>query len=414
VIKNAFAVMLFRNPMQEDYMDVYVKSEVDLQAKPSVYVRTGKDSTTVKLDSLDPNYFAGQYLLPLNLSLGQKGTATVNVHGVTKAGKEVSSAMSFGYGRIDSAGGKIALDSVALDIPEGALERSALITVTPHHAGAGSAAKEAPNEVVFEGEEYRIGPASLKTLKPMVVEFRRDGDTRGAGVYHFVEGVPVFLAPLLPAKAGTPNESGGLSSNGSVMAEIRDAGAYRLGFDRTPPRIGRPETSDGVVTIFLDDRGSGIDECSLMVTRGSAAVAWRFDPASSAIVIDPSRGYKDYDEPMEITVADRSGNTATERIVLDATVAPFRLTVAQNTPNPFNPRTLIPFTVTRECKVTIEIFDLTGRRVIVLADGIFPAGAHALSWDARDDRGRMVSSGTYFYRVTAGANSVARKMLFLR
>lgn len=400
VIRNAFSVMLFRNPMQEDYMDVYVKSEVDLQAKPSVYVRTGKDSTTVKLDSLDPNYFAGQYLLPLNLSLGQKGTATVNVHGVTKAGKEVSSAMSFGYGRIDRAGGKIALDSVALDIPEGALEQSALITVTPHQADAGSAAKEAPNEVVFEGEEYRIGPASLKTLKPMVVEFRRDGDTRGAGVYHFVGGIPVFL--------------GGLSSNGLVMAEIRDAGAYRLGFDRTPPRIGRPETCDGVVTISLDDRGSGVDECSLRVTRGSTEVAWRFDPASSAIVIDQSRGYKDYDEPMEITVADRSGNTATERIVLDAAVAPFRLTVAQNTPNPFNPRTLIPFTVTRECKVTIEIFDLTGRRVTILAEGAFPAGTHALSWDARDDRGRMVSSGTYFYRVTAGANSVARKMLFLR
>lgn len=400
VIRNAFSVMLFRNPMQEDYMDMYVRSTVDLKAAPSVVVRAGKDSTNIVLDVLDPKYFSGRYLLPITLSLGAKGTASVNVRGVTAAGKEVSNAGIFAYGRIGRAGGKIALDSVTLDIPVGAIAEPKLITLTASQAEADGAAKEATSELVFEGAEYRIGPASLRTLTPMTVEFACGGDMHGAGIYRIADGAPVF--------------AGGIYEDGSVRAEIRDPGAYRLGFDRTPPRIGAPETSKGVVTISLEDRGSGVDERSIRVTRGNAAGAWRFDPARSVIMIDLSRGDKDSGAPMEITVSDRSGNTVTERIAANVIIAPFRLAVSQNTPNPFNPRTLIPFTVTRDCRVTVEVFDLTGRMVTVLADGAFPAGTHALSWDARDDRGRVVSSGTYLYRVTAGKNSVTRKMLFLR
>jgi hypothetical protein len=400
VIRNAFSVILFRNPMQEDYMDVYVRSTVDLKATPSVVVRAGKDSTNIVLDVLDPKYFSGRYLLPITLSLGAKGTASVNVRGVTAAGKEVSNAGSFAYGRLGRAGGKIALDSVTLDIPVGAIAEPKLITLTASQVEADGAAKEAPSELVFEGGEYRIGPASLRTLTPIAVEFACGGDKHGAGIYRIADGEPVF--------------AGGIHEDGSVRAEIRDPGAYRLGFDRTPPRIGAPETVEDVVRILLDDRGSGVDERSIRVLRGNAAVAWRFDPARSVVVIDPSRGNGDDSTPMEITVSDRSGNTVTERIAVDTIIAPFRLAVSQNTPNPFNPRTLIPFTVTRDCRVTVEVFDLTGRRVTVLADGAFPAGTHALSWEARDDRGRIVSSGTYLYRVTAGAHSVTRKMLFLR
>jgi flagellar hook assembly protein FlgD len=83
-------------------------------------------------------------------------------------------------------------------------------------------------------------------------------------------------------------------------------------------------------------------------------------------------------------------------------------------PNPFNPSTRISFSLSLESEVTIEVYDTTGRKIVTLARARFSAGSHAVVWEARDRQGRDVSSGTYFYRVSAGTHAVTRKMLFLR
>jgi flagellar hook assembly protein FlgD len=88
--------------------------------------------------------------------------------------------------------------------------------------------------------------------------------------------------------------------------------------------------------------------------------------------------------------------------------------LAQNTPNPFNPRTVIRFDLGRESRVRLEVFDVAGRLVRVLQDGRLPAGNHVAAWDGRDDHGRQLSSGTYFYRLDDGDQELTRKMLMLR
>ncbi len=65
-------------------------------------------------------------------------------------------------------------------------------------------------------------------------------------------------------------------------------------------------------------------------------------------------------------------------------------------------------------KVKIEIYDILGRKVRVLADEFFTAGKHRVVWNARDDHGRSVSSGTYLYRVISGSHSITRTMVFIR
>ena len=65
IIKYAFDIMLFRNPMQEDYMDVFVKNRVAITAAPSVYVYLGADSTKVTVAASGTDYYSGRYLLPL-------------------------------------------------------------------------------------------------------------------------------------------------------------------------------------------------------------------------------------------------------------------------------------------------------------------------------------------------------------
>ena len=68
-----------------------------------------------------------------------------------------------------------------------------------------------------------------------------------------------------------------------------------------------------------------------------------------------------------------------------------------NYPNPFNPQTLIRFTVPATQHVTLHVFDALGRRVAVLVDEVRSAGAHEVAFDASS-----LPSGMYFYRLQAG------------
>jgi hypothetical protein len=87
------------------------------------------------------------------------------------------------------------------------------------------------------------------------------------------------------------------------------------------------------------------------------------------------------------------------------------LAVSAAAPNPFAAATRIAFVLSAEARVRAEIFDVTGRRVRVLADRIFPAGDHALDWDGGDDVGRSAPAGVFFVRVVTGEASAAQRIV---
>jgi len=78
-------------------------------------------------------------------------------------------------------------------------------------------------------------------------------------------------------------------------------------------------------------------------------------------------------------------------------------------PNPFNAKVTIQYALPVPSDVTIEIFDLLGRRIQTLVSGTKTAGYHQVVWDAADN-----SSGTYFYRMKTGEFSDTRKILLLK
>lgn len=92
---------------------------------------------------------------------------------------------------------------------------------------------------------------------------------------------------------------------------------------------------------------------------------------------------------------------------------PGRIRLLGNIPNPFNPATAIKFELLEEAPVKLEVYNITGQRVKILADDIFPSGTHVLRWDGKDHQGNEVGSGVYFYKITSGDRSVSRKMLKL-
>ena len=86
-----------------------------------------------------------------------------------------------------------------------------------------------------------------------------------------------------------------------------------------------------------------------------------------------------------------------------------------NYPNPFNPRTTISYNLVRQARVTLRIHDLAGRLVKLLVESEEQgAGSHSAVWRGRDDTGRAVASGTYFYRLEAGGANETRRMVMVR
>ncbi len=70
-----------------------------------------------------------------------------------------------------------------------------------------------------------------------------------------------------------------------------------------------------------------------------------------------------------------------------------------NYPNPFNPTTTIPFTVSQNAQVTLTVYDNTGRQVKTLLNKTVAPGSYTVEWDGRNDAGMPVASGVYFYRM---------------
>ena len=93
------------------------------------------------------------------------------------------------------------------------------------------------------------------------------------------------------------------------------------------------------------------------------------------------------------------------------------LVLEQNQPNPFNPRTTIRFRVpgpSERTQVDLDVFDARGRRIRRLVSGVRTPGRHEVVWDGQDDEGRPVASGVYTYRLRAGQQTRARRMILLR
>ncbi len=103
---------------------------------------------------------------------------------------------------------------------------------------------------------------------------------------------------------------------------------------------------------------------------------------------------------------------------------PTVFSLAQNYPNPFlsavksrlseNSATTIEFSLPKSESVQLRIFDVHGREVRLLLTAPMNAGEHAAQWDGRDNNGRSIGSGVYFYRLEAGSFNAMRKMLVVR
>jgi hypothetical protein len=88
--------------------------------------------------------------------------------------------------------------------------------------------------------------------------------------------------------------------------------------------------------------------------------------------------------------------------------------LVQNYPNPFNSSTTIRFYLPRGEKVRLELFNVLGQQVAVLAEGTFPHGWNVISWEGMTSDGRSAPSGIYFYRFRSDNRTLIRKLALVK
>jgi hypothetical protein len=90
------------------------------------------------------------------------------------------------------------------------------------------------------------------------------------------------------------------------------------------------------------------------------------------------------------------------------------LAAAEVYPNPFNPRTAIRFHLIEAAPVRLQIFNIAGQLVRTLVDNELPAGVHQRHWNARNQDGESVATGTYIYRLQIGERFIRGRMQLVK
>jgi hypothetical protein len=163
--------------------------------------------------------------------------------------------------------------------------------------------------------------------------------------------------------------SGGQSVGGGFVDHLNVEECVR----RNAPVVG-----DWTITVTAEDVPEGGHQPFALVTTGSFS-GWPLTPAG-------------LDE-----------KPALERV---------RLGLAR--PNPTSGNTTLGFSLTAAGKARLAIYDASGRRIALLADGTFGAGARSCEWNGRTEQGTPVADGVYFYRLEADEVVISRKLTFVR
>ncbi|UCG52646.1 MAG: T9SS type A sorting domain-containing protein, partial [Candidatus Latescibacterota bacterium] len=155
------------------------------------------------------------------------------------------------------------------------------------------------------------------------------------------------------------------------------------------------------------------------IYRGVEHSGTSADITPAGLVPPNARTYRDesviggrrYEYTLSVVLEDRSeirSQTVTVRTKAR------RLTLLQNHPNPFNPSTTIAFSLNEKAETELAIYNIEGRLVRTLVDDTLDEGFKRITWDGKDAHGNHVSSGVYFYRLTAGNRTLTKKMVLLK
>lgn len=205
-------------------------------------------------------------------------------------------------------------------------------------------------------------------------------------------------------------------------------GAFEAGCD--PNGCNGPVAT--LVAGFQVEAYAGRVTLSWRVERGMDPQRFKLEAAAGAdrwpvSLVATDRGrFAAVDEAPELLKADAASYTLyleeaagdwrevwTERVHLPAAVRRTRLTSVH--PNPFNPLTIVSFDLAAPDRISLAVYDVSGRRIRALrSDESLPRGSHQVAWDGRDDAGRAVAAGVYLVRLAAGTTLDTERVMLIK
>jgi hypothetical protein len=112
--------------------------------------------------------------------------------------------------------------------------------------------------------------------------------------------------------------------------------------------------------------------------------------------------------------SEPSNEATLEHTEVDLNIVPLTTCLKCNHPNPFNPETRISFALSSASRTVIHIYNIKGEKIRTLVNEQLDAGHHSVIWSGKDDNGRSVASGIYFYKFKTDNFSKTKKMLLLK
>lgn len=98
----------------------------------------------------------------------------------------------------------------------------------------------------------------------------------------------------------------------------------------------------------------------------------------------------------------------------DVISIPPKAVISTNYPNPFNSSTTIAFSIPKDAKTKLKVYNIKGQKVKDIVNGDLLKGFHKAVWDGKDSRNRSVSSGIYLFKLESGGKTSVRKVTLMK
>ncbi|MFC1717035.1 fibronectin type III domain-containing protein [Candidatus Poribacteria bacterium] len=205
----------------------------------------------------------------------------------------------------------------------------------------------------------------------------------------------------------------------SISLATRDLMGYiALEYDADVIHLSPPEGLEHSSTIFLTDMDH--PGRSVLAFSDLKPHLGRTDVVTITTHIDWKRDAEETSIVFHYDIRDFANRTvASDTETRKMHQSPEESALLQNYPNPFNPETWIPYHLSESSIVVIHIYSASGQLVRTIDLGFKDAGYYSTKektvyWDGQNDDGEQVSSGLYFYQISAGSFSAMKKMTILR
>ncbi len=296
------------------------------------------------------------------------------------------------------------------------------VSIAPDHSGVAAwlAIDGGQQVIYYQPFDQNFDPVGANQLLPAPA----GGTISDVGVYdHSASGI-MYFSYLRQTTDAQQVEAMAIDQSGSIVwgptilnedleasvAELRMAGSstavgvawsdYRTGVERTWLQL---VNLDGTL-IMSNQTLSGLTEAAREM-QPAVALGESYFYSTWVDNRNAGEGYDVFFTNDEFTATDVNDDLAT---------LPDQFELNQNFPNPFNPETIISYSLAAPQHVKLTIYNTLGQRVRVLVDDWQLAGLHRVRWDGTSSAGKKVASGVYLYRLETATAVQTRKMTLLK